>query len=108
MLSYLEPKDGPVVAGEEQRERVYAKDQPQYKPLRTLVSPWPEGSVLSRWEPTPEQRLAIAGGADIFLSLYTFHGPLAPSLMFIAKDEDAGAILGTLGLLPTEKGEGAA
>jgi hypothetical protein len=92
MLSYLQPKDGPVIAGEEGRERVYAQDQPQYHPLRTLVEYDGFGAVLSRWSPTGEQRKAIAEGKDIYLELLTFHEPLQPILMFVAGDEDAEAI----------------
>ena len=29
MISFLQPKDGPVIAGEERSEIVFAKDQPQ-------------------------------------------------------------------------------
>jgi hypothetical protein len=92
MLSYLQPKDGPVVAGEEQHERVFAKDQPEYIPLRTLVQRDAQGGVLSRWAPTEEQRKAIAEGADIYLELLTFHTPLQPILMFVAGDGDSEEI----------------
>lgn len=92
MLSYVEPKDDAVVVGEERHEIVYAKDQPQFKPLRTLVEDRDEGGVLSRWSPTPEQRQAIAEGKDIYLELLCYHGPLTPILMFVAGDEDAEEI----------------
>jgi len=83
MISYLRPKDGPVIEGSEHKEVVYAKDQPQYLPLRTLVGNDRERRVLSRWSPTPEQRKAIAEGADIYLQLMTFGDPLQPILVFI-------------------------
>jgi hypothetical protein len=97
MLSYLEPKDGPVIAGEEQHESVYAKDQPQYEPLRALISAAKEGAALSRWSLTVEQRAAIADGADIYLGLLTFHRGLQPILMFVAGDEDADAVKAVIG-----------
>lgn len=84
MISYLKPKDGPVIDGLEQREIVYAKDQPEYVPLRTLVGDDKQRRVLSRWNPTPEQRKAIAEGADIYLQLLTFGQPLQPILMFVS------------------------
>jgi hypothetical protein len=78
MFDYLNPRNGPVVDGLEDRETVYAADQPEYAPLRTLKSPSPQGEVMSRWTFTPEQREAIANGADLFLELFEFHQPLRP------------------------------
>lgn len=78
MFRYLSPKDGPVFEGLESKEVVYAKNQPEYLPLRTLVSKGPEGRVISRWTLTDEQRQAVAAGADIFLMLLTFTQALQP------------------------------
>ena len=78
MFRYLMPKDGPVFEGLEGREIVYAKEQPEYLPLRTLKSQEDSGRVISRWTLTDEQRKAVAEGADIFLMLLTFHWPLQP------------------------------
>ncbi|MDE2104129.1 MAG: hypothetical protein KGL39_43225 [Patescibacteria group bacterium] len=90
MFDYLSTKDGPVVAGLERFERVYAKDQPQYKPLRTL--PGEDGnSAISRWTFTAEQRKAIAEGADILLEVFHFGGPLAPVRMAMSNNLDAGS-----------------
>ena len=83
MFDYLSPKDGPVIDGMESREVVYAKNQPEYIPLRTLPEGGPMGGVVSRWTLTPEQRKLVADGADIFLELSTFHGPLQPIRMGI-------------------------
>jgi len=89
MLSYINPKNGPVLPGEEEREVVYARDQKEYNPLRTLRGAAVEVPVLSRWSPTEEQRMAIYAGKDIFLNLFTFGGPLQPIQMFIGSDGDA-------------------
>lgn len=78
MFDYLSIKDGPVVEGLEHLEVVYAKHQPEYLPLRSLVSSDNMGAVISRWTFTPEQRKSIAEGADIFLEVNTFHQPLQP------------------------------
>jgi len=83
MISYLKPKDGPVIDGLEGKEVVYAKDQPQYVPLRTLVGNDRDRRVLSRWSPTAEQRKMITDGADVYLQLLTFGDPLQPILMFV-------------------------
>lgn len=91
MFDYLSPKDGPVVEGLESQEVVYAKDQPEYIPLRTLVGQGANHPVISRWTFTPEQREAIANGADVFLELSTFYNretgqpnPLQPIRMSIS------------------------
>ncbi len=86
MLEYLSPKDGPVFQGLEHKEVVYAKDQPEYIPLRVLVSAGTDKRVISRWRPTDEQRRAIANGEDIYLELSTFGQPLQPIRMFITDD----------------------
>jgi hypothetical protein len=88
VFDYLAPKDGPVLDGFEDKEIVYAKDQPQYIPLRTLVSAGPDRKVLSRWSLTDKQREAVAKGADIFLELSTYRKPLQPIRMMIADGSD--------------------
>lgn len=95
MLSYLTPKDGPVIKGLEHKEVVYAKHQPEYIPLRTLVTDDLERRVISRWTLTPEQREAVAKGCDIFLELLTFGKPLQPIRLFLndgAGDECAASL----------------
>jgi hypothetical protein len=84
MFEYLNPLDGHVVDGLESQEVVYAADQPQYIPLRTLCADGEMGAVLSRWTLTEEQRKAVAAGSDIFLELSTFHQPLQPIRMAIS------------------------
>lgn len=82
MFDYLKPHDGPVVAGLEEHETVYAKNQPQYLPLRTL--PGEDGnSAISRFHLTNAQRKAIAEGADIYLEILHYRGPLAPSRLMV-------------------------
>jgi hypothetical protein len=84
MFDYLQPRNGPVVDGLEAQEVVYAKDQPEYVPLRTLKSSGRMGAVITRWTLTPEQRKAVAEGADIYLELSTFHQPLQPIRMAVS------------------------
>lgn len=77
MFSYLQPHDGPVVPVLEEFETVYAKNQSEYSPLRTL--PGDDGkSAISRWTPTPAQRKEIAEGADILIESSHFGKPLQP------------------------------
>lgn len=103
-FEYLNPVDGPVIPGLEQFELVYAKNQPQYRPLHTLKSEYPDGKVMSRWTLTPAQRAAVAAGADIFLELMTFHGPLQPITMAVATDINPDYVKSTYGLLTAEEG----
>src|SRR5258708_2678616 len=84
MFEYMSIKDGPVIEGMESEEIVYAADQPQYLPLRSLKSKGKWGRVISRWTFTLEQRQAIANGADILLELSTFGLPLQPIRMMVS------------------------
>lgn len=84
MFSFVGIKDGPVIEGMESEEVVYAKNQPEYLPLRSLVSSGPRGGVISRWTFTPEQRNAIFHGADVFLEISTGHKPLQPIRMMVS------------------------
>ncbi|MDE2589222.1 MAG: hypothetical protein KGL95_06110 [Patescibacteria group bacterium] len=87
MFDFVDPYDGPVVAGLEHLEAVYAKNQPQYRPLRTL--PGCNGdSAISRFHFTDAQRKAISEGADIYLELLHFGGPLAPSLIMVMSEPE--------------------
>jgi hypothetical protein len=63
--------------------RTYAEDQPEYLPLPTLVSMDAAGRVVSRWQPTAEERQRIAEGADVYVTVMTFHGPLQPQLVTV-------------------------
>jgi hypothetical protein len=83
-MNYLMPKDGPVIEGQEAEEIVFAKNQPQYKPLRCLVDDSRgDCRVMSRWTLTDEQRRAVTEGADIYLTLLTYGNPLQPILLAV-------------------------
>src|ERR1700679_3862555 len=86
MFEYLSASIGPVVEGLEDFEKIYALEQGQYIPLRTL--PGENGnSCITRWELTDVQRKSIADGAYIMLEVMHFKGPLAPVRMMVAKPE---------------------
>lgn len=84
MFEYLKPRNGPVVDGLEMQEVVYAADQPEYIPLRSLRANGRMGAVISRWTLTPEQRKAVTEGADLFLELSTFGAPLQPIRLVVS------------------------
>lgn len=98
MLEILEPRDGPVIDGLEASEVVYAKDQPEYRPLRVLRSNGQSGMVLTRFTLTPEQRAEVAMGADVYLEILTFHQPLQPLLLYVGHDVNPEYIAQRYGL----------
>lgn len=64
---------------------VYAKNQPAYMPLPARRSS--DGEVVTRWRPNWRARLAIAFGADFYLTLLTFNQPLTPVRVGIDKPQ---------------------
>lgn len=58
---------------------VIASDQPEYQPLPSAVDA--EGRVITEWEPTEEERAAIAAGGRVRLTIWTFRQPLQPVLV---------------------------
>lgn len=62
---------------------VYAENQPPYLPLPVVRSQDDEVRVVSRWTPTPAEREQIARGADVFVTVLTFGGPLQAQLVTI-------------------------
>lgn len=113
MFDTVDPHNGPVIAGLEKFETVYAKNQPEYRPLRTL--PGRNGnSAIARFHFTEAQRKAVAEGADIYLELLHFGRPLAPSLIMVMSEHaDSDSFRSwwkaqTRGPYPlaTDKGEG--
>lgn len=80
----------PVIPGQDVgvTETTFAKDQPQYNPLPSIIIPGREGEVLSRWELTEEEKALLASGeGHIFLSLSTFGQPLQPIRLRVATPE---------------------
>src|SRR5581483_11924856 len=88
MFSFLKPAERPVIDALEKYEIFFAKNQPEYSPLRALSSNTKDGRVMSRWALTPELRKAIAEGADIFITQLTFGKALQPISVAIGDDPD--------------------
>ena len=59
-------------------EVVFAKNQPQYRPLPVLMTPGPKGMVTSRGLLTWRERLRILFGASIYIQQLTFGSQLQP------------------------------
>lgn len=64
-------------------ERVAAENQLQYKSIPVAQVPHDDGSVslVTRWRLTPEEREAIARGADLYVSQLNFGAPMSPLLI---------------------------
>jgi hypothetical protein len=85
-FDYLVPAQGPVIDGLEDHEKIYALEQGQYLPLRTL--PGENGnSAIYRCELTAEQRKAVSEGADFLIEILHYGGLLAPTRVMILNQQ---------------------
>jgi hypothetical protein len=86
-FDYLKPATDAVIDGLEDYEKIYALEQGEYVPLRTL--PAENGtSAIYRCELTVEQRQMIADGADVLVEILHFGGPLAPSRVMLLNQQN--------------------
>lgn len=60
------------------REIVFAKDQPEYRPLPAIRTA--DGIVTTRWRLTWRERLLLAWRGSFYLQQMTFGDPLQPQL----------------------------
>lgn len=66
---------------------IFAKDQPEYKPLPAFKSNTPNGEVITCWNLSLKERLRILLKGEVWLCLTTFNHPLTPSFMTTQKSE---------------------
>lgn len=79
----------PVLPGyDDIPEMAYAKDQPQYGLLPVVKIDGPEGQILTRWQPTEDERARIAAGQDVYLWVCTFGQPLQPLLVEVKSADE--------------------
>jgi hypothetical protein len=83
----------PVVVGLEPYEVKFGEGQPEYQVLPALRGPAPEHAVMSRWEPTAEERQMIANGADVFVSIWTFGNPYPPTLVRVMNKNSSPRVI---------------
>lgn len=69
----------PIIPGENLPEVVYAKDQPEYRPLPVFRDT--DGAVLSRWKLSWRERFRVLPSGDIYLWVLTFNHPLQPVML---------------------------
>lgn len=61
---------------------VFAEDQPEYQPLPALRYPSdPCGTVITCWQLSEDELEEVKRTGKIYLSQFTFNGPLQPVLM---------------------------
>jgi hypothetical protein len=89
----MEPKS-PVIAGMEKFEKSIAKEQEEYKTLPVLIGKG--GLLVSRWEPTQEERERISLGADIYVGVLTGGHPLQPLIVTTDFKDGAPSVLDIL------------
>jgi hypothetical protein len=76
----------PVIEGFEQHEVVFAKDQPQYKPLPSL--PIDDGEcIVTRWQLSWKEVLRLLLTRSVYLKVKTFGHPLQPVMLSINPPE---------------------
>lgn len=63
-----------------EQNAVLAKDQPEYLPLPVHRVEEPEGRVISCWQLTVRERLAVLITGRLWLTQMTFNTPLQPQL----------------------------
>lgn len=66
---------------------VYAKNQPEYKPLPAERRPGNSGEVVTCWKLSPEELERVKEIGVIWLSMLTFNQPLQPVLLSVDKPE---------------------
>lgn len=68
-------------------ETTIAEDQLEYLPITVNVFRHDNGSatILTRWQPTPDERARIAAGEDVFVSQANFGGGMTPMMVHTGK-----------------------
>jgi hypothetical protein len=70
---------------------VFAKGQPEYRPLPAYVKPNSrEGEIVCCWQLTWRERLTILLGGKVWHHVLTFHKPLQPQLLSVTKPDMPG------------------
>lgn len=67
--------------------KVYAKDQPQYRPLPVLKLETDNGEAIACWKMSLKERLYCLFTGKVWVSLCTFNRPLTPSYVAVFRKE---------------------
>jgi hypothetical protein len=90
MFSHLDPKD-PVIDGLEEHQIIFARNQSEFRKLPGIVSKQKDGAVLTRWRLAPEDRAALAAGADVFVEILTMGFALQPLRVSVGEGDSTDA-----------------
>ena len=75
----MNPIDPGPPPNERWKADTYAKTQTDtYIPLPALIERSPNGRVVTRWKPTPEELELLLAGDDLCLEIFTFGNRLQP------------------------------
>jgi hypothetical protein len=66
---------------------VFAKNQPEYRPLPALKLNTPDGQVVSCWGLSFRERIRVLFTGKIWVSLLTYNRPLQPQFISTKKSE---------------------
>lgn len=66
---------------------VFAKDQPEYKPLPALKIDSPQGEIISCWKMSFIERLKALFTGRIWVSLSSYNKPLTPSYLSVNRKD---------------------
>ena len=78
-MTPTDPRVDPRLVPDNSRAIVVAKDQPEYIPLPSVITP--DHKVITRWELSTEERRAILNGEDIFLTIWGT--PIRPVMLTV-------------------------
>jgi hypothetical protein len=82
----------PVLPHSQPLEIIVAESQPEFTTLPSFRTAY---TNLSRWRLTPEERLYIMSGGDLFIAQLTGNGPPQPILpIAISEDQVLEHVLG--------------
>lgn len=91
----MEPMSPILPSHPEMPEVVYAKDQPQYKPLPAVHLSYEGGevTVVTRWRLTWRERIKVLWRGCFWFEQMTFGAPLQPQLPMVDEPlKDAGRL----------------
>lgn len=66
---------------------VFAKDQPEYRPLPAFKADTPQGEVISCYKLSWRERLQVLITGRLWVSLLSFNKPLTPQFLSVYKSE---------------------
>jgi len=66
---------------------VFAKDQPEYKPLPAFKNDSPQGEVISCYKLSFRERVQILITGRLWVSVLSFNKPLTPQFLSVYKSE---------------------